>query len=575
MTILGLQLNSHDTGAAIVKDGKILAAINEERLSRKKIDGSTPYKSIKECLRITRLKEKDIDILAFSDIPFGIKRNFLFFWQHNQRVWYTKFRYLKSFLHRKNFERGRFLKQTGLAGLIQAIRSARDTKKIIKNFRTKGFKGKIVFVPHDLAHAASAYYTCGEENAFVAVVEGSSFINTCSFWQGNNGKLKKVLAIPLPHSPGRYYEVVTLILGFDPKKHGGKITGLAAYGDYKKCYEKVKKLLYIKNNEIKVGSKTYELYDEYFAKGLPKLFKDESREDIAAAFQKRLEDVIVEQFEILAKKHSIENLALAGGVFANVKLNMELSRLPEVKNIYIHPGMGDGGQALGVALQAHADTDKNFKPFYLDNVFFGPGFNNNEIEESLKKKKLKYRKVSNISKEIAKLLSRKKVVGFFQGRMEYGPRALGNRSILYPATDPEVNDWLNKQLKRTEFMPFAPVTLVERADDCFKDLNKCRYTANFMTIAVPATDYMKKNMSAAVHIDGTARPQLIDRKANKIYYDIIKEYEQITGLPSIINTSFNMHEEPIICTPDEAIKSYQASHLDALAIGDYLVLKKD
>jgi len=576
MIILGIHLSSHDSGVAIIKDGRILAAINEERLSRIKMDSTPPYQSIKKVLEITGLTRKDIDLLVFADMPPGLKRDFYFAWQQNQRVWYTKFRYLKSFLNRKAFSRGRLFRQIGLLGLKQAWDSARAIKEIIKNFKEDGFSGQVKFVAHDLAHAASTYYTSGLKDSFVGIVEGSSFINTCSFWRPIRGGLEKVFQVPLPHSPGRYYEIVTLILGFNPKRHGGKITGLAAFGNSDKCYEKVKKLLYIDKDQIRTSPKLYQLHDEYFAKNrqIPDLFKDDSREDIAAAFQRRLEEVVIEQFKILARKYSIKNLSLAGGVFANVKLNMEIRNLPEVEQIFIHPGMGDVGEALGAALGAYAEHDKNFTPFYLEDVYFGPEFTNTEIEKSLKRNGLKYRRV-NIPKEVSKLLSTNKVVGFFQGRMEYGPRALGNRSILYPATDKKVNDWLNKQLKRTEFMPFAPVTLMERADECYRGLDKCRHAAKFMTIALPATDYMAENMPAAVHIDKTARPQLVNEGTNKIYYDTIKEYEKITGLPGIINTSFNMHEEPIVCTPDEAIKSYQESNLDALAIGDYLVQKND
>ncbi|MFA6410517.1 MAG: carbamoyltransferase C-terminal domain-containing protein [Candidatus Buchananbacteria bacterium] len=575
MIILGIHLATHDTGAAIIKDGKILAVVNEERLSRIKMDGNTPYRSIKEVMSLAGVTKKEIDVLAFSDMPLGLKRHFYFFWQQNQRVWYTKFKYLKSFLSKQSFSKSRLLKQTGVGSLKKSWQSSQAIKRIIKDFKSKGFLGKVEFVAHDLAHAASAYYTSGLPDSFVAIVEGASFTNTCSFWQPTKNGLKKVYSVPLPHSPGRYYEVVTLILGFHPKKHGGKITGLAGFGDPKKCYDQVKELLYIEDGKMKVSPKLYELHDQYFLGGkkIPAMFEGFSKQDVAAAFQKRLEEVVIEQLEILAKNYSIKHLALSGGVFANVKLNMEIAKLPLVEKIFIHPGMGDVGQALGAALQVYAQADKSFKPFHLKDVYFGPEYSNELIEASLKTAGIKYQKVADIAKQVGLLLSQNKVVGFFQGRMEYGPRALGNRSIMYPATDKKVNEWLNQQLNRTEFMPFAPVTLAERAGDCYKELEKCSYTAKFMTIAVPVTEYMKNNMPAAVHVDDTARPQLIDEQTNLLYYNAIKEYERLTGLPSVINTSFNMHEEPIVCLPQEAISAYQASNLDALAIGDYLVLK--
>lgn len=577
MVVLGINLNTHDAGAALVKDGTILAAIHEERLSRIKMDGNPPVLSIAEVLRISNVLPADIDTIAVSDFPFGFRRSFLFFWQQNQRIWYTRFGYIRSFLTGRSFDRARLMRQVGFNQLRESWKSARETKRIIASLRSKGFNGTVEFVDHDLAHAAGAYYTSGRQESFVGIIEGSSFTNTCSFWKPDAEKgLVKVHEVPLPHSPGRYYEIVTLILGFHPKKHGGKITGLAALGEPKKLYEKVSDLLFIENGSIKVGRALFSLQDEYFARGrkLPKRFEGQSREDIAAAFQKRLEDVVVEQFRILGKKYSMKSLALSGGVCANVKLNMEISRLPGVEHIFVHPGMGDGGQALGAALTVYARHHPGFKPFFLKDVYFGPEYSDDEIESMLKREGIKYEKVSDIANRVGSLLAKNKVVGFFQGRMEYGPRALGNRTIMYPAVDPKVNDWLNKQLKRTEFMPFAPVTLAERAHDCYLDIAKAEYAMQFMTITSEVTEFMRKNMSAAVHVDNTARPQLVTRTINPVYYDAIKAYERLTGLPTVINTSFNMHEEPIVCTPHEALEAYEASKLDALAVGNFLVLRQ-
>lgn len=578
MRVLGLHIETHDTGVALIEDGKIIAAVNEERLSRVKMDGSIPWRSIEEVFRISGLTPKDIDVMAFSGLKPGSRKLFYFFWQQAQRAVYTKGAYLKSFLNPKTFDFDRFLKQTGLAAAIEYFRVSRGLKNILRNFKEKGFKGKVEFAEHDLAHAAGAYYTSGFDNGLIAIIEGSSFTNTASFWRAKNGDLEKIYEIPLPHSIGRYYEMVTTILGFHAKKHGGKITGLAAFGDPKKCYDKVAKLLRVDGFEVTVSPKTFSLYDEYYARGkkLPRYFEGLGREDIAAAFQKRMEDVVLELLKNLMKKHPAENIMLSGGVCANVKLNMEIMRLPRIKKVFVHPGMGDVGQALGAALAAYKKHIPDFKPFELENIYFGPAYSDDEIATALKKYNLDYEKPADLAGAVAKLLNNNKVIGLFNGRMEYGPRALGNRSILYPATDKSVNDWLNKQLKRTEFMPFAPVTLDERAYDCYlkEDIDKCRHAAEFMTIAVSATNYMKEKMPAAVHVDGTCRPQLIKRETNPLYYDILKNYEKITGLPALVNTSFNMHEEPIVCNPEDAIKAYEASKLDALVIGNYLAIRK-
>jgi len=228
---------------------------------------------------------------------------------------------------------------------------------------------------------------------------------------------------------------------------------------------------------------------------------------------------------------------------------------------------------LGAALhQAYIYNERIPQP---QTVYFGPDFSEKNIEKALKKYGLTYKKYKNIEAKIAGLLADKKIIGRFNGRMEYGPRALGNRSILYEAKDRSVNDWLNKRLKRTEFMPFAPVTLEEYAGKCYKNIHGAEYPSRFMTITFNCTDYMKKTSPACVHVDDTARPQIIRRKDNPSYYKILKEYHRITGIPSIVNTSFNMHEEPIVCSPNDAIRAFLSSGIDYLAIGPYLVFIRE
>jgi len=207
----------------------------------------------------------------------------------------------------------------------------------------------------------------------------------------------------------------------------------------------------------------------------------------------------------------------------------------------------------------------------LEDVYLGPDFTDHEIEKALEGAEMPAQYVGDVERNIAELLARGRVVARFEGRMEYGPRALGNRSILYQATDPTVNDWLNKRLRRTEFMPFAPVTLEEFADQCYLGLNGARQAARFMTITANCTDWMKQHCPAVVHVDGTARPQLLARKTNPRYYRILDEYRKLTGLPTLINTSFNLHEEPIVCSPSDALRSFSEGELDYLALGNYLV----
>lgn len=578
MIILGIHLEtSHDSGVAIIKDGKILFAANEERFSRIKGDSSSPVKSIEEALKFTKINPSEIDVIAISGSYPGLVKIAQHFYTHSSRVWFTQFGYIKSFYTFKSFDWSRFLRHIGFSGIVGGIKKSQDVFKIIQNLKDRGFTKKVVYIDHDECHAASAFYTSGVNKSFIAVIEGSSFTNSCSFWVGEGNSIKKVGSVPVLHSPGRFYELVTRILGFHYLKHSGKITGLAAFGDYKKCYSLVKKLMWSKGKQIYASPKMYSLTDDYFSlkENLPDPFKSYSREDIAAAFQKTLEDVVLEVLKSYSKDYDLNHLSLAGGVFANVKLNGEICKLNFIKQLYVFPAMSDIGQALGAALSAYAKINHEFIPFKLHDVYLGPSFTDLQVRDSLKKAGVKYKKSKNLPKDIARVISDNKVVAFFQGRMEYGPRALGNRSILYPATDKSVNTWLNERLNRTEFMPFAPVTLFEHAKECYKEelLEKSLESAEFMTLALPVTKFMQQKMPAAVHIDNTARPQLIKESKNPIYYQVLKEYHKITGLPSLINTSFNMHEEPIVCIPEEALKAFKKSGLDYLVIEDYIVEK--
>jgi carbamoyltransferase len=301
------------------------------------------------------------------------------------------------------------------------------------------------------------------------------------------------------------------------------------------------------------------------------VFKDFSREDIAFAVQYITEREVIKLLEDFQDNYLGKNIALAGGVFSNVNLNKKIKDLG-FKNIFIHPAMGDDGTSLGSAL-FYLNKTKGLNPFELENVYFGLGYSNKEIKMQLDKHKLKYELIDNIELQIAEKLAKGKTVARFNGRMEYGPRALGNRSILCQVTDSSVISWLNKKLNRDNFMPFAPTTLFKYANKCYKDVKGAEYTAKFMTTSFDCTEWMKKNCLGAVHVDGTARPQLLNKEDNPSFYRMVDEYRKITGIPSIINTSFNMHGEPIVCTPQDAIKSFRLGKLDYMAIGNCLVKK--
>jgi len=290
--------------------------------------------------------------------------------------------------------------------------------------------------------------------------------------------------------------------------------------------------------------------------------------DVAAAYQHVLEIVATRYVAHYLRQTGLRNLVLSGGVVANVKLNQRLRELPGVERLFVHPNMGDGGCGTGAALLAFNGSSARSEP--IADVFWGPCFNETQLGEALSRAQLPFDRYTPIEPKIAQLIAEGKVVARFDGRMEYGPRALGNRSILYHAREPEVNQWLNQRLGRTEFMPFAPATLYEHRDDCYKNIDGADYAAQFMTVTFDCTERMKRECPAAVHVDGTARPQLVTSTSNPSFYRIISEYHRLTGIPSVINTSFNMHEEPIVCTPDDAIRAFLQGNLEYLAIGNFL-----
>jgi len=264
-------------------------------------------------------------------------------------------------------------------------------------------------------------------------------------------------------------------------------------------------------------------------------------------------------------------VALSGGVFGNVKLNQRIAELKGVDEVYVYPAMGDEGLGLGAALYA-AGKRNGLRPFAIDDVYLGPEYSDSEIAAALQQERVSYTRHEDteLADRVAALLADGKVVAMYRGRMEFGPRALGHRTILFQTTDPGVNDWLNKRLQRTEFMPFAPVTMSEYADRCYVGMSSRRYTSRFMTVTCDCTDWMKETSPAVVHLDGTARPQLISREIEPFYYQILERYYQRTGIPSLVNTSFNMHEEPIVCSPEDAARAFKQGHLDFLVIGPYL-----
>ncbi len=565
MKILGIN-NSHDAGAAILENGKIIAAVNEERLNRIKLYWGFPVLSIREVLRISGIKPEEIDYIAVPNLTpgAGIGQDYQ---EYNLR------RRLMSYMAYLPFIFGTSAFATTYKTFYSLFRKSGSLKAMLK--KKYGLDAPLRFIEHHEGHAASAFYTSPfDQDTLVVTTDGAGdgLCATISIIDKNYG-MKRVASTPFFHSPASIYGYTTYNMGFTPNKDEGKLTGLAAHGKQEKTIEIYRKIETVKGLQYKVS--LYPPWGYRAVKKLHSILWHKKREDIAAGLQKRSEEVATMLISNALKKYPRANIALAGGLFANVRINQEIAKIPEVKKIFIHPHMGDGGQAVGAAYMLWAesllDKGQKPKPQFHDNVYMGPEYSDDEIEFALKKGGLKYRHVKDIEQQVAELAKQKKVIGRFNGRMEYGPRALGNRSIIASPTDPSINEWLNKKLKRTEWMPFAPSMMREYAEEYFNDFAVGEYAAKFMTITFDCTKTCAKNAPAITHIDNTARPQTVTKEQNPSYYKILKIYKELTGLPIFVNTSFNEHEQPIVCSPKDAVDSFKQGNIDALAIGNYIV----
>jgi carbamoyltransferase len=430
------------------------------------------------------------------------------------------------------------------------------------NLKELGLLSKLKRYDHHSAHAAAAFYASGFERALIVTLDGygSGLAGSTSIGEGN--RIHRIHKIEYPHSLGTFYESVTSSLGFKPSRHEGKIVGLAAYGDPSILLDLVLSRFQQEPGNFRIVESNNVYFARYLASLFPKI-------DVAAAWQRALEVIAVNYIRHYVEHTKLDTIVLAGGVIANVKLNQRIFEIPGIKRIFVYPNMGDGGCGTGAAFLASL-KDMGRAASYRS-VYFGPDYSDDVIARELQNAGLAFRHVPLIEPEVARLIHEGSVVARFNGRMEYGPRALGNRSILYRASEPEVNQWLNQRLGRTEFMPFAPATLYEERGRCYKNIDGAELSAQFMTLTFDCTDFMKRTCPAAVHVDGTARPQLVTEATNASFHCILKEYYRLSGVPSVINTSFNMHEEPIVNSPRDAIRAFLQGNLDYLAIGNLLV----
>lgn len=564
MIILGINdIAHHNTSAALVRDGEVIAAVEEERLSRIKLDNSYPYAAIASVLEIGGVNSDQVDHVALAGLGHIAQRpalNHLF--KHISKLAKDDVE-ICNFYRKQQFNR--------------FSRLFRPRPKLPKELRRK----TSTIIEHHQAHAASAYFASPFAGKKVGIIslDGSGDFSWGSVWLGEHGKMRHVEHLHALNSLALLYSAFTIYLGFKATRHEGKVLGLAAFGNPEPLYSRLTELVNPDDWDhllhAKLAKCTLRQHGDMAQKTIAELTSGLNKEDIAAGLQAFTEKLVCDKVEAYAESMGVSHLALAGGIFANVKLNQRILELPNIENIYIHPNMGDGGLAAGAALQTYSNLHPEKLPTFMGNVYLGTKIDKVSAEIALKESGLIFEKPDNIALEAAKLLAAGKVVARADGGMEYGPRALGNRTVMAACSDPDINNWLNKKFQRTEFMPFAPVILEEHCQDYFPAWSSEHKAARFMTLTYDASKLAKENIPAAVHIDQTARPQVIRREDNAGYYDILHEYHSITGVPSVINTSFNMHEEPIVCSASDAIRAFLDAKLDALILGPFLVRKPE
>ncbi|MBM4134672.1 MAG: carbamoyl transferase [Nitrospira sp.] len=556
MNILGVAFLT-DASAAVIRDGVVVAAIGEERLNRVKLWNGIPRASIAKALELAGLSLEQIDLVAtHGAAPL----------EPDARPFEAK----EAEIRRSDLAPDRREAQ------LDHLRSRLAHERWVLGSRTPAYLDEIralgrpvrIYGHHE-AHAASAYYGSGWDECTVLTIDGWGEDGSSTLWQGAHGKLLPLARTYTFDSLGYFYGAVTKALGFTPHRHEGKILGLAAYCTDSRSYPTLRTMIdYDSSAKRFLGRMERGLYIPRFENPyLKELVTAYSREDIAAGAQRSLEEVVGALIADLGNK---TKLAVAGGVFANVKLTQRLNERPNVDGVYVFPNMGDGGLSVGAAWLAHVQ-ETGRRPAPLRTMLLGPALADAEIEAEVSREGLRYRRVPDIEEHVAALLAQGHVVARVRGRMEFGPRALGNRSILYHAADASVNQWLNQQLHRSEFMPFAPATLAEHADACYEGLGGGREPAKYMAITCACTPRMRAEAPAAVHVDGTARPQVVSWEDYPEFHRLLTAYHRLTGRASVVNTSFNMHEEPIVCTARDAVRAFQAGRLPYLAIEDFLV----
>ncbi len=569
--ILGIT-DGDDGGAALLLDGRLVAAVNEERLNRLKMSIGFPRLAVREVLRLGGIGPGDVDHVAMAaqtevHVPVA-KPN---------KGWFQR----ASAAGRIRNEIGSALARP-LGNFPPAFAAYRALKRVTMGrrrngvrtaLRELGVRAPVTYHEHHRCHTLAAYEGAGFDEAVSISLDGGGDGCCSHVWVLEDGRDELLNTMDSFHSIGNFYAYVTHLCGYRATIHEGKITGLSASGE-PRYLDMFRQLITFRDGQIRNIGRVY--HTSAIAAMRNMLPSDWEHEDLAASVQTHLEDVAVAYVRHWMQVSGKRRVCLSGGVFANVRLNQKIAELPECDATFVFPAMGDGGLAAGAAYCAWRDAKElrtSRADSFLPHAYLGPSFSDEEMETALRNARVEFWRPDDIEVAAAELINQGRVVARFHGAMEFGPRALGNRTIMYHTKDPSVNAWLNKRLRRTEFMPFAPACLAGYEDQLFDWNPASERPSRFMTITLDCSDWMKQHCPAVVHVDGTARPQIVDPDTNPSFHRIISHYHALSGIPAIVNTSFNMHEEPIVCTPEDAVRAFVAGELDNLAIGPFMAGK--
>ena len=562
--ILGINFSSHDTSACLLRDGRLLGFVEEERFNRVKHTYEFPHRSIAYLLKTEGISMDQVDYVAFptsDSVPLRLLiRNSL-----------------------------RFGISGALPLVVMNLRYRFKFWRSVRNFK-RGLAGrtKVVLVDHHDSHLANAFLVSPFKEAAILTIDGAGDGLTSQLALGDGTSIKRINSIEFPQSVGLLYLLITMHLGFGDWDGGeGKVMGLSSYGNPDRYIDTFRDMVTFKSDGTYVLNKRYlRVKRTNFPSGtirFSRCFFDkfgpqrkvgepisQQHQDIAAGLQRIVEETVVHVLNHLHKKVKTDNLVLSGGVVLNSVMNGKLHRQTPFKNIFMQPIAYDAGNAIGAAFHVWNVLLGKPRDYTFDSCYLGPEFSRDEIQETLEEAKLNYEVLDNPSRRAAELIADGKIIGWFQGKMEAGARALGNRSILADPRKAEMKDIVNKQVKHREpFRPFAPAILQENVGEYFEDNLPVTYMERVFSIKP-----QKRSLIPAVtHVDGTGRLQTVSKQNNQQFYDLISEFNKITGVPVVLNTSFNIKGEPIVCSPFDAIRCFYSTGMDYLILGQFLLSK--